>query len=489
MVDAAGAPSELGPADYLMHRRETHSHARLGSMGVVFLDTAPDWNRFRVHFEDASRRVPRLRQKVVVPTLPTTAPRWVVDSDFDLNFHVRRMRVPAPGRPREVFDLADEMLRSPMDTSRPLWIATLVEGLADGSSALLFRIGHALTDGIGALEMFAQIPTLERDPPAEPPPPVPPPQNLSPDDLMWEGINRLPRALVRGVRRAVWGALRAAGRVLLSPVSALVGGVGYARSVVRVLSRPVEPSPLLRQRGPVRRSEALDIRLSTLHGAAKAGGGSLNDAYLAALCGALGRYHRALGAPIEALPMAVPVNVRGEADLTDANQVSSVILAAPVGEDDPVARMGKIRAQMTQRRNEPARDVSHSIARLASVLPAALLSAMSSGGFVDVVASNVPSYRGDIYLAGAKVLRQHGLAAVPGVGMVVVLLSGGDWCNVTINYDRAAVRDGELFARCLREGFDEILALAGQPSPRRAGNVRPTLTRCPRQDSNLRPQD
>ncbi|ORV13922.1 wax ester/triacylglycerol synthase family O-acyltransferase [Mycobacterium celatum] len=466
MVDAAEMPSELGPADYLMHRREAHSHARLGSMGVVFLDAVPDWNRFRAHFEGASRRVPRLRQKVVVPTLPTTAPRWVVDPDFDVNFHVRRMRVPEPGTPREVFDLADELLRSPMDTSRPLWIATLVEGLADGTSALLFRIGHALTDGIGALEMFAQVPTLERDPPGESPPPAPIPQNLSPDDLMWEGIRRQPRALVEGVRRALWGALRAVGRLMRNPVSALVGGVGYARSAVRVMSRPVEPSPLLRQRGSVRRSEALDIGLSALHSAAKAGGGSLNDAYLAALCGALGRYHRALGAPIDALPMAVPVNVRGEADLTAANQVSSVMLAAPVGEDDPVTRMGKIRAQMTQRRNEPARDVSHSIARLVSVLPAALLTAMSSGGFVDVVASNVPSYRGDIYLAGAKVLRQHGLASVPGVGMVVVLLSAGDRCTVTVNYDRAAIREQELFARCLREGFDEILKLAGEPVPR-----------------------
>ncbi|GBE65105.1 diacylglycerol O-acyltransferase [Mycobacterium sp. MFM001] len=468
MVDSAGTaglPSELAPGDYLMHRREAHSHARLGSMGVVFLDTAPDWNRFCVHFEEASRRVPRLRQKVVVPTLPTTAPRWVVDPDFDVNFHVRRMPVPKPGTTREVFDLADVMLRTPMDTSRPLWTATLVEGLADGRSALLFRIGHALTDGIGALEMFAQIPTLQRDPPPQTPPPAPPPQDMSPDDLMWEGIKRLPRAIVRGVRRLLRVALRAVGRLMRNPVSALAGGVDYARSAVRVTRRPVEPSPLLRERSPVRRSEALDFRLSALLSAAKTGGGSLNDAFLAALCGALGRYHRALGTPIDALPMAVPVNVRGEADLTDANQVTSVMLAAPVGEADPVTRMGKIRAQMTRRRNEPARDISHSVVRLVSVLPAALLSAMSSGGFVDVVASNVPSYRDDIYIAGAKVLRQHGLASVPGVGMVVVLLSAGEWCTVTVNYDRAAVRDEELFARCLHEGFDEILALAGESAP------------------------
>ena len=99
-VDAAGLPAALGPVDYLLHRGEANPRTRSGIMALEILDTTPDWDRFRTRFENASRRVLRLRQKVVVPSLPTAAPRWVVDPDFNLDFHVRRMRVAEPGSPR-----------------------------------------------------------------------------------------------------------------------------------------------------------------------------------------------------------------------------------------------------------------------------------------------------------------------------------------------------------------------------------------------------
>ena len=67
---------------------------------------------------------------------------------------------------------------------------------------------------------------------------------------------------------------------------------------------------MLLRRSLTTRTEAIDMKLSDFHRAAKAAGGSINDAYLAALCGALRRYHEALGVPIATLPMAVPVNLR-----------------------------------------------------------------------------------------------------------------------------------------------------------------------------------
>ena len=106
-IDAAGLPEELSAVDQLLHRGEANPRTRSGIMGVELLDTTPDWERFRTRFENASRKVLRLRQKVVMPTLPTAAPRWVVDPDFNLDFHVRRVRVPAPGTLREVMDLAE----------------------------------------------------------------------------------------------------------------------------------------------------------------------------------------------------------------------------------------------------------------------------------------------------------------------------------------------------------------------------------------------
>ncbi|OBG40748.1 diacylglycerol O-acyltransferase [Mycobacterium alsense] len=466
-IEAVKLSDELGPVDYLMHRGEANPRTRSGIMALELLDSTPDWERFRTRFENASRRVLRLRQKVVVPTLPTAAPRWVVDPDFNLDFHVRRVRVSGSGTLREVFDLAEVILQSPMDISRPLWTATLVEGLADGRAATLLHVSHAVTDGVGGVAMFAEIYDLERDPPPRPTPPQPIPQDLSPNDLMRQGINRLPFAIVSGVVGAVSGAVSAAGRAVLDPVSTVGGAVGYAMSGMRVMNRAAEPSPLLRRRSLATRTEAIDIPLADLHRAAKAGGGSINDAYLAGLSGALRRYHEAYGVPISTLPMAVPVNLRADADTAGGNRFTGVNLAAPLGTADPVARMKKIRAQMTQRRDEPAMNIVGSIAPVLSVLPTPILEGLT-GSVIgsDVQASNVPVYPGDTYIAGAKVLRQYGIGPLPGVAMMVVLISRGGWCTITVRYDRASVRNEPLFAQCLLEGFDEILALAGDPAAR-----------------------
>ncbi|WP_424052022.1 wax ester/triacylglycerol synthase family O-acyltransferase [Mycobacterium sp.] len=466
-VDAAGMPTALGPVDYLLHRGEANPRTRSGIMALELLDSTPDWDRFRTRFENASRRALRLRQKVVVPTLPTAAPRWVVDPDFNLDFHVRRLHVAAPGTLRQVFDLAEVMLQSPLDIARPLWTATLIEGLPDGKAATLLHLSHAVTDGVGSVEMFAHIYDLERDPPPRPTPAQPIPQDLSANDLMREGLNQLPLNVVNGARGALWGAASMVGRAVANPGAALAGALGYARSGVRVVSRAAEPSPLLRRRSLATRSEAIDIPLSDLHRAAKAGGGSINDAYLAGLSGALGRYHRALGVPVATLPMAVPVSLRGDSDAAGGNRFTGVNLAAPIGTADPIARMKKIRAQMTQRRDEPAMDIVGSIAPVLSVLPGPLLESIT-GSVVgsDVQASNVPVYPGDTFLVGAKILRQYGIGPLPGVAMMVVLISRGGYCTITTRYDRAAIADEALFARCLLEGFNEILALAGDPAPR-----------------------
>jgi WS/DGAT/MGAT family acyltransferase len=465
--ETVGLSDELGPVDYLLHRGEANPRTRSGIMALELLDTTPDWDRFLARFENASRKVLRLRQKVVVPTLPTAAPRWVVDPDFNLDFHVRRVRVSEPGTLRQVFDLAEVMLQSPLDISRPLWTATLVEGLADGQAATLLHLSHAVTDGVGSVEMFAEFYDLERDPPPRPMPPQPIPQDLTPNDLMRQGFNHLPLAVVGGVLGAVSGTASVAGRALMDPVSTVSGIVGYAVSGARVMNRAAEPSPLLRRRSLTSRTEAIDIPLSDLHKAAKAGGGSINDAYLAGLCGALRRYHEALGVPINTLPMAVPVNLRAEGDAAGGNQFTGVNLAAPVGTVDPVARMKKVRAQMTQRRDEPAMNIIGSMAPVLSVLPTAVLEGIT-GSVVgaDVQASNVPVYPGETFIAGAKILRQYGIGPLPGVAMMVVLISRGGWCTITVRYDRASVKNEAVFAQCLLDGFDEILALAGEGAPR-----------------------
>lgn len=466
-VDASGLPSELGAFDLLMHRGEASPRTRSGILALEILDSTPEWQRFRDLFENASRKVLRLRQKVVMPTLPTAPARWVVDPDFNLEFHVRRVRVPRPGTLRDVLDLAEVMLQSPLDISRPLWTATLVEGLKGGRAATLLHLSHAVTDGVGATAMFAEIYDLRRDAPPRPVPPLPVPEDITGADLMREGLAHLPAAVVGGVVGAVAGGLGLMGRVAGNPASAVFGAIEYARSGRRMMRRAAEPSPLLRRRSLSTRTEAIEMKLGDLHRAAHAAEGSINDAYLAGLCGALRLYHQALGVPVNTLPMAVPVNLRAEADPAGGNRFAGVNLAAPVGIADPLERVRRIRKQMISRREEAAIDVIGALAPVFALLPDAVLQAVSGSVIAsDVQASNVPIYPGDTYIAGAKVLRQYGIGPLPGVAMMVVLVSRGGFATITARYDRAAVANPDLWARCMREGFDEVLAMAGEPQPR-----------------------
>lgn len=466
-VDAAGLPSELGAFDLLMHRGEANPRTRSGIMACEILDTTPDWEQYRALFENASRRALRLRQKVVMPTLPTAAARWVVDPDFNLDFHVRRVRVPQPGRLRDVLDLAEVNLQSPLDISRPLWTATLVEGLEGGRAATLLHLSHAVTDGMGATAMFAEIYDLERNPAPRPPAPMPVPEDITPNEIMREGIGQLPGAIAEGVMDAVGEGVALLGRAVRNPASAVFGLVDYLRSGRRVVRRAADPSPLLCRRSLSTRSEAIEMKLGDLHRAAHAADGSINDAYLAGLCGALRLYHEALGIPVATLPMAVPVNLRSDADPAGGNRFAGVNLGAPIGVADPAVRIQKIRKQMIARREEAAIDVISVVAPVLTLLPDAVLETLGGSMIAsDVQASNVAFYPGDTFIAGAKVLRQYGIGPLPGIAMMVVLVSRGGFATVTARYDRAAIAHPELFAQCLQKGFDEVLALAGDPQPR-----------------------
>src|SRR6202048_5128436 len=477
VVNPAGLPEQLSAFDMLLHRGEANPRTRSGIMALEILDTTPEWDRFLAVFENASRRVLRLRQKVVRPTVPTASPRWVVDPDFNLKYHVRRVRVPEPGTLRQVIDLAEVSLQSPLDISRPLWTATLVEGLEDGRAATLLHMSHAVTDGVGAVEMFAHIYDLEPDPPPRKAAPLPIPQDLTSNDLAREGLNRLPVTILGGVRGALTGAAQVVGRLLSDPASAVEGVVEYARSGTRVMSAAAEHSPLLRRRSLSSRSEAIDMELGDIRAAAKAAEGSINDAYLAAMCGALRLYHHELGMPIDSLPMAIPVNMRAEADPAGGNRFAGVMISAPLGIFDPAARIHNVRTQMVKRRDEPASELIGSAAPVLSLLPDALLESVASSVVSsDVQASNVPGYAGDTFIAGAKGLRQYGLGPLPGVAMMAVLISRGGMCTVTTRYDRASVTDDQLWARCLLAGFNEVLALGGKGRATPASSADPAAS-------------
>jgi hypothetical protein len=253
-------------------------------------------------------------------------------------------------------------------------------------------------------------------------------------------------------------------RALVNPLRAGRDAKSYAESLRRVLGdHGTKGSPLLAARSPSWRWLAFDVPFDDLRAAAKAADGSVNDAFLSALLGGFRRYHIELGSPIERMPIAIPVSVRREGDRAGGNRFAGARLAGPVGIVDPARRIQAIKNLVGGARAEPALDVLGLLAPGLARMPAPLISQLT-GALTksnDLQASNVPGLRGNAYLAGAKIERAYGFGPLPGCATMVTLVSHGETCCIAVNLDPAAVTEPERFARCLTEGFAEVLALAG----------------------------
>jgi diacylglycerol O-acyltransferase len=488
--EGSSMADELSPLDYLLHRGESHPATRSAFLNLEILDRPADWGRLREALDRASRVVIRMRQKVVVPPVPVTPPRWVVDPDFDLDYHLRRVALPAPGSLRQLLDLAEITLQSPLDTSRALWEAVYVEGLDEGRAALLTKLSHAITDGLGGIALFEQVYDTERDPAPRPMPPVPVPRDLTGNDLVRASLRRLPETTLGTGRRWLGRAAGSAVRLVTQPGPAVTEALGFADSARRMLGPPpATPSPLLRRRSLASRTFVLELPLADLRAAAKSvavsggrggvgppGGGraSVNDAYLAAVCGGLGRYHEVLGVPVEALPLALPVSLRGADDPASGNRFTGVTIAAPTGEADPAERIRQVREQVIARRGEPAIDVIGRLAPVLSLLPdEALYEVIDRITPPDIQASNVPGYAQETFLAGARVDRQYGLGPLPRVAMMAILISRAGTCTVAFRYDTASFTAADQLEKCLHAGFDEVVELGREKPARSVARKRP----------------
>lgn len=463
-MDQPGGRRTMSAFDALLFRGDADPRTRATLAATYVLEQLPGRDEIIGAFERASRGIIRLRQHVVAPPWPVFLPTWVVDPDFDLLRHLRFERLPPRAGLRHLLDAVQRQMAEPLDPSRPLWEAVVYEGLPRGRAGLLFRMSHAVTDGVGAVRLFAALFDTEAQPTRRPLPPPPIPEDVTPEELQRTELARLPATLADAVGSLALGATRTVARAALYPSRSAERLEEYVRSLGRIFGAQAKPSPLLAGRSLERRLIGLDVPLEALKRAGKAGGGSLNDAYLAAVTGGLRLYHEALDSAVESLPVAIPVNLRRDEDPAEGNFFGAVVIAAPLGIADPAERMARIREQVRAGRNEPAIGAPGALSPLFARLPenirATLAEAMPKP---DVQASNVPASPVPIYVAGSRIERAWAFGPVPGAGAMLTLQSLAGTCHVGVNLDAAAFADPALFARCLARGFEEVLALSGEP--------------------------
>ncbi len=119
-----------------MWRLEKDPHLSSTFANVTILDTQARFDQLRRRMERAIQVIPRLRQRVQPAPANLSAPLWVDDPSFDINFHVRHIALPKPGTMRQLLDLSALITHDPFDRTRPLWQFYVIDGLAKGRSAL-----------------------------------------------------------------------------------------------------------------------------------------------------------------------------------------------------------------------------------------------------------------------------------------------------------------------------------------------------------------
>lgn len=457
------AERELGAMEALFVAGDAEVHTRSTIVMLARLDKPVPYEVVLRAHERASRLVPHLRRRVLAPVLPISRPYWAVDPDFDLSYHVRRVRVPGEGGEQDLMALVESIGAGPVDVARPLWDVTLIEGLADGTCALVYKFHHAISDGEGAKEIFSSLFQLEPSEPSSELPPVPAAEDLTRMDVTRQRINQLPLELAYAGVAGVRGLLSRGAEIVRHPRSAAEGTVGYVQSLKRTMAPTAESSPLLQRRGLRRRYATIKVPLADLHRAARSLHVSLNSAYVAGVVGGITRYHEEHAAAVPELAVAMPVSIRKPGDKAEENRFVAARVAAPSSGVSTRERAETINARVRSARDERALEAMTSIAPVLSRLPLWLtMSLAGSMATTDCQISNIAGYPYPVFLGDARIIGFHGFGPLAGAAMMVVMTTADGSCDIAFNTDADAVTDIDQLVRCVNASFDELLKLGSE---------------------------
>lgn len=328
-----------------------HQH----TLKVLLLDPAPlrqplTLERLRQWAGTTLAQCPPLRWQLAA--LPAGRPVWVDSPDFDLDYHVNREVVAAPGGREELASLLARLQETKLDRARPLWRLWLVEGLADGQIALVWSLHHSLSDGGGTVTLFDQI--FDHGPDDRPADPVRSPSIETAPDSWTLFVAGLRGFLVRLAHLPV---------LVTRSLRAVHVARTWRRAQVVGPARPFEApvTPFGHTITSHRTSATASVPFDEIVALRQGTGATVNDVFLAMTGGALLSYLADHGRiPRRSLTAGMPVSIRGpEQAGSFGNFLSTWFLQLATDEPDPLARLRAItratrtvRALATERRSE-----------------------------------------------------------------------------------------------------------------------------------------
>ena len=454
----------MSDADALMWNIEKDPALRSTITTVMIIDRALAHDVLIQRFERMSRVIPRLRQRVRANPFSVAPPRWEVDPHFDLGFHLWWVRAPGKGTMRDLLSIAEPIAMSGFDRARPLWRAVVVEGLANKQSAIIMKLHHAITDGVGGMRLQLELLDMEPNAPERAMPSVPEIHVMSQPERFADAFDHERRRQLGILKRSASGMTSRVTTAIGHPLEAASASGELAASIGRVL-RPVSHpmSPLMTGRSLSSRFDTMTIPLDQAKKAAKKGGGKMNDAFVGGVARGLYKYHVRHGIDCDELRMAIPISVRTAAmENVAGNAFVPARIELPIDIEDPIEHMRAIRAMVEGARDEPANQLVEPLSNVLNRLPTTAVTALfgSMVKSVDFTTSNVPGAPFPVYLAGARMISQFPFGPMAGAALNITLLSYQNDLNIGVNSDPASVPDPAVLMECLREGFDDILDLA-----------------------------
>ncbi|RAV18330.1 wax ester/triacylglycerol synthase family O-acyltransferase [Mycolicibacterium sp. GF69] len=380
---------------------------------------------------------------------------WSSDKEVDLEYHLRRSALPAPGRVRELLELTSRLHGTLLDRHRPLWETHLIEGLDDGRFAIYTKFHHSLIDGVSAMKLMQR--TMTTDPT---------------DTELAAPWSLAPRR--RSGTKPGASLLQTLGQALGSVVGVAPTTVSLARAALleQELTLPFRaPKTMLNVRiGGARRVAAQSWALERIQNVKSAAGVTVNDVVLAMCAGALRNYLADENAlPDTPLVAMVPVNLRTENDAENGgNLVGAILCNLATDVDDPVRRLETIAASM--RDNKKVYSELPRVQQLAvSALLIGGLALALLPGFVstapppfNIVISNVPGARQPMYWNGARLDGNYPFSIpLDGQALNITLANNADNLDFGLVGDRRSVPSLQRLLGHLETSLKELERAVG----------------------------
>ncbi len=447
----------------------------VGSICVLDPSSAPEpltLDRLTRLIEQRLHLLPPFRRRLVEVPLGLDQPYWIEDPDFDVEYHVRELALPAPGDDRQLADQAARLHARALDRRRPLWEIYLIHGLSGGRVAVYTKVHHAAIDGVSGNDILGAV--LDTSPEGRPDEPAPP----WTCDPMPSALGMLARSALTLTAQPLRAARLTYGLARSMPTFARTVNVPFPHLPVidRLIGRDrnvvvgssgglrAPATPFNASVGPHRRWSFCSLPFSEVREVKSRLGLTVNDVVMALCAGALRRWladHDAL--PDVPLVSAVPVSIRTEEQKgTHGNRVSMMFAPLPTHLADPEDRLrashDSMRAAKDQHGALPAdllADVTQfampALAGQAARLSARLRLLERVNPF-NLIISNVPGPTVPLYYGGAKLLSYYPLSAiVDGQGLNITVMSYGGALHFGLIADRDLVPDLDVMARYLSE--------------------------------------